>query len=314
MLHNLCGARDCAMPTPNVLSEISAAQRQRLAFIEFRLWFYGQVSRKEVLDRFEVATAAGTRDMILYRDLAPMNLVYDRKVYRYLPTFEPLFAHPVDRVLASLTSGFGAGEPPSTGAPFPHDIPARLNQPDLATLSMVTRAISSRTPLRLTYHSMKTGAVARVIVPHALVDSGLRWHVRAYDRTQGEFRDLVLTRMEQVEPLDAAGHGLSGVLTHEKPGADDQWNQQVVLDLVPHPAHPHPSSIEKDFGMSRGRLLVTLRAATAGYVLRQWQVDCSPEARLKGSEFRLWLANGRQLDGVGSAVLAPGFSMHGSRA
>jgi hypothetical protein len=302
------------MPTPNVLSEISAAQRQRLAFIEFRLWFYGQVSRKEVLDRFEVATAAGTRDMILYRDLAPMNLVYDRKIYRYLPTFEPLFVHPVDRVLASLTSGFGAGEPPSAGVPFPHDIPARLNQPDLATLSTVTRAISSHAPLRLTYHSMKTGAVPRVIVPHALVDSGLRWHVRAYDRTQGEFRDLVLTRMEQVELLDAVGDGVSGVLTYEKPSADDQWNRQVVLDLVPHPAHPHPLSIERDFGMSLGRLSVTLRAATAGYVLRQWQVDCSPEARLRGPEFRLWLANGRQLDQVGSAVLAPGFSVNGSRA
>jgi hypothetical protein len=66
-------------------------------------------------------------------------------------------------------------------------------------------------------------------------------------------------------------------------------------------------SIEKDFGMQAGRLSVTLRAATAGYVLRQWQVDCSPDARMRGPEFRLWLADGQQLDGVDNAVLAPGY-------
>jgi hypothetical protein len=295
------------MQTPLDRSDMPAAQRQRLAYIEFRLWFYGEVCRKDVLDRFEVATAAGTRDMILYRDLAPTNLVYDRKAYRYLPTFVPLFTHPVDRVLASLTSGFGAGEPYSAGALLPHAVPDRLNQPDLATLATVTRAIHSGTSLQLTYHSMKTGAVPRVIVPHALVDSGLRWHVRAFDRTKAQFRDLVLTRMEQVKPLAASVEGMPGVLAHERLSADEQWNRTVALDLVPHPAHPHPLSIEKDFGMSSGRLTVTLRAAAAGYVLRQWQVDCTPDARMTGPEFRLWLADCRQLAGVDNAVLAPGF-------
>ena len=44
-------------------------------------------------------------------------------------------------------------------------------------------AIHGNQALKLTYHSMSTGAVLREIVPHALVDSGLRWHVLAYDRT-----------------------------------------------------------------------------------------------------------------------------------
>jgi predicted DNA-binding transcriptional regulator YafY len=135
----------------------------------------------------------------------------------------------------------------------------------------------------------------------------LRWHVRAFDRTKAQFRDLVLTRMEQVKPLAASVEGMPGVLAHERLSADEQWNRTVALDLVPHPAHPHPLSIEKDFGMSSGRLTVTLRAAAAGYVLRQWQVDCSPDAHMKGPEFRLWLADCRQLAGVDNAVLAPGF-------
>ena len=293
--------------TTILLNDLSAAQRQRLAYIEFRVWFFGEVTRKDVLDRFGLATAAGTRDMVLYRDLAPNNVAYEGKVYRYQPTFTPLFEHQAERVLAMLTAGFGEGEPPSMGESLPHAVPARLNQPPLDILAAVTRAIHGGYPLRLTYHSMKTGAVAREIVPHALVESGLRWHVRAYDRTKGEFRDLVLTRMENIEPLENQST-VNPVQSHELPAADAQWQKEINLDLLPHPAHPHPSSIARDFGMGAlGALRVTLRAAVAGYVLRQWQVDCSPDARLREREFRLWLADTAQLNGVDNAVLAPGF-------
>ena len=298
--------------TTILLNDLSAAQRQRLAYIEFRVWFFGEVTRKDVLDRFGLATAAGTRDMVLYRDLAPNNVAYEGKVYRYQPTFTPLFEHQAERVLAMLTAGFGEGEPPSMGESLPHAVPARLNQPPLDILAAVTRAIHGGYPLRLTYHSMKTGAVAREIVPHALVDSGLRWHVRAYDRTKGEFRDLVLTRMENIEPIENQST-VNPVQSHELPAADAQWQKEINLDLLPHPAHPHPSSIARDFGMGAlGALRVTLRAAVAGYVLRQWQVDCSHDARLRGREFRLWLADTAQLNGVDNAVLAPGFVKGGA--
>ncbi|MFA7580639.1 WYL domain-containing protein [Castellaniella sp.] len=286
------------------LLEFSAAQRQRLAYIEFRVWFHGQVARKDVLERFEVATAAGTRDLALYRDLAPRNVVYERKAYHYLPSFVPLFCHDVDRVLAMLTSGFGMSEPATSAAPISHAVPVRLNQPRLEDLATVTRAIQGGYALGLTYHSITDGPQHREIVPHALVDSGLRWHARAFDRTRGRFQDLVLTRMAQAEPVSGrAGESVP----EEQAMADEQWNRMVVLHFVPHPAQPYPRSIERDLGMRHGRLTVTIRAAVAGYMLRQWLVDCSRDACLKGPEFRLWLADVGQLDGVSNAVLAPGY-------
>lgn len=291
------------MTTVAELSAMSAAQRQRLAFIEFRAWFYGEVARKHVLERFEVATAAGTRDMALYKELAPGNVRYEQKLYRYLPGFKPLFHHDVDRTLAALTLGFGAGEPAATGELLSHAVPARLNQPALDTLAAVTRAIHNRQALSLVYHSMKSGPGERVIVPHSLVDSGLRWHVRAFDRVKGNFRDLVLTRMEQVE----SPASIALPAAHESMAADTAWQHQITLVLKPHPAHPHPKVIAKDFGMQRGQLTVVLRAATAGYVLRQWQVDCTVDARLRGPEFRLCLADPAQLAGISSAPLAPGY-------
>ena len=291
----------------SALSELSAAQRQRLAYIEFRLWFYGEVARKDVLQRFEVATAAGTRDMALYKELAPNNVSYERKAYRYVPTFVPLFQHEVGQVLVALTSGFGAGEPVASGELISHAIPVSLNQPRLETLAAVTRAIEGGYALKLTYYSMKKGMGTRVIVPHSLVDSGLRWHVRAFDRTKGHFRDLVLTRMERVLPVTGAA---AEPAEHELVSADQQWSLQIPLDLMPHPAHLHPKTIERDFGMQDGRLSVSVRAAVAGYVLRQWQVDCSADAHLQGAEFRLRLADTRQLDGVDNAVLAPGYVLN----
>ena len=291
------------MEQDNPLSALSAAQRLRLAFIEFRVWFYGEVARKHVLERFEIATAAGTRDLMLYKQLAPNNVSYDQKHYRYLPTFSPLFQHDADKVLAALTAGVSAADTGRSSETISHAAPKRLNQPTLDTLATVTRAIHAGQVLSLTFLSMKKGPGKRIIVPHSLVDSGLRWHVRAFDRTKGHFRDLVLTRMEDVRALEDC----SPPVPQELIAADTQWNRMFTLTLIPHPSRPHPEVIAKDFGMQQGQLKVSLRGAVAGYVMRQWQVDCSPDASMRGQEIRLRLADPATLHGAGSAALAPGY-------
>ena len=291
------------MEQDNPLSALSAAQRLRLAFIEFRVWFYGEVARKHVLERFEIATAAGTRDLMLYKQLAPNNVSYDQKHYRYLPTLSPLLQHDADKVLAALTAGVSAADTGRSSETISHAAPKRLNQPTLDTLATVTRAIHAGQVLSLTFLSMKKGPGKRIIVPHSLVDSGLRWHVRAFDRTKGHFRDLVLTRMENVHALTDC----SPPAPQELMAADTQWNRIFTLTLIPHPSRPHPEVIAKDFGMQQGQLKVSVRGAVAGYVMRQWQVDCSPDASMRGQEIRLRLADPATLHGAGSAALAPGY-------
>ncbi len=206
----------------DLLDDLSSAQRERLAFIEFRLWFLGEVTRKDIIVRFGVATAAGTRDLALYLELAPENMEYAGKVHRYRSSFKPLFQHQVQRVLSALTSGFGEGERGGDAYLIANDIPARLNQPQLESLAIITRAIHGNYPLKLTYHSMKTGTRQREIVPLALVDSGLRWHVRAYDRSKQEFRDWGITRMEKVTPLNEYDPK-NQVQPHEQLSADVDW-------------------------------------------------------------------------------------------
>ena len=62
-----------------------------------------------------------------------------------------------------------------------------------------------------------------------------------------------------------------------------------------------------DYGMQNGALSMKLRAATAGYILRKWSVDCSPDHRLKEEQYRLWLSDPLALYGVENAKLAPGY-------
>ena len=62
-----------------------------------------------------------------------------------------------------------------------------------------------------------------------------------------------------------------------------------------------------DYGLHDGVLRLRLRAAIAGYVLRKWSVDCSPDHRLQGPEYRLWLKDHLSLYGVETAAFAPGY-------
>ncbi|HUX65502.1 MAG TPA: WYL domain-containing protein, partial [archaeon] len=58
------------------LGKLSQTQRERLAFIEFRLYFLGEVGRTDLMQRFGVAPAGATRDFALYKELFPNNVAF----------------------------------------------------------------------------------------------------------------------------------------------------------------------------------------------------------------------------------------------
>lgn len=60
--------------------------------------------------------------------------------------------------------------------------------------------------------------------------------------------------------------------------------------------------------MQDGVLRIKSRAAFAGYVLRRWYIDSSPNHRLDPASHHLWLKNFQPLYGVESSALAPGYS------
>lgn len=285
------------------LSSLSRGQQERLSYIDFRLYFLGELRRTDVIDRFGIAPAGATRDIALYKELAPDNLFLDNaKVYRPSSTFAPLFEHPAQRVLTALSQGFGEGIGLPNKSLVRCEVPALLSQPKMSVLAPITTAINLGKAIHLWYTSVESGRSEREIVPLALVSNSVRWHVRAFDRKHREFRDFVLSRMDSPSILHE-----SPIAREETLESDVQWSRIIELELVRHPGYKRPEAVLLDYEMPDGVLRLKVRAAQAGYLLRLWSVDCSPDHRLKGPEFALWLRDSLALYGATNAHLAPGY-------
>lgn len=290
--------------TTNPFADVSQAQLERLAFIEFRLYFLGDVRRQDVMERFNIAPAAATRDFALYKEACPNNISFDgsSKTYVLGEAFQAVFPHKTERVLMMLSQGFGDGVTQMDEPLLPCELPVLFSRPTLDILAPVTRAIYQQKAVKLHYCSLTSGYSEREIVPFALANDGLRWHVRAFDRRSGEFRDFVFTRMDSTELLTN-----STPAKHERPANDDQWNRMVELELVPHPDRKDQAITERDYGMVNGVLCLKLRAAMVGYVLRQLWVDCSADHHIDDEWCRLWLKDHLALHGVKNAFLSLGY-------
>lgn len=287
-----------------MLDSLSFAQKQRLAYIDFCLLFKGVVGRQDLINRFEVGLSAGSRDFTLYKELAPTNLRYDSADKRYFQTneFKPVFEHDAQKTLTKLANNISDGFDGIGDIHFPVEAPSSLNVPDIFIVARLVQAILQNKAVSVIYTSLTSGSGARELVPHAIVDNGLRWHVRAYDRKSQSFRDFVLTRVSKVTIKEQAQ-------PDEQASADQEWQRLIPLQLVPHPKNvAFSTAIEMDYGMENAQLLINVRAAMAGYLLRRWNVDCTERGTLKGPEYQLWLQNRFTLNQVQNLAIAPGFT------
>lgn len=286
-----------------MLEDISFAQKQRLAYIDFSLMFKGSIFRLDLINRFEVGLSAGSRDFKLYKELAPNNFEYNTQQKRYFqtPEFKPLFDHDAKRTLMKLANDISDGFDAVGDIHFPIEASSNLNVPDIFIVARLVQAILNNKAVNVTYTSLSSGTGERELAPHAIVDNGLRWHLRAYDRKSQSFRDFVLTRISKVTIMETPEQV-------ELATQDADWQRLVPLVLVPHPQNiEHPIAIEMDYGMESGELLLNVRAAMAGYLLRRWNVDCTEQGELTGAEYQLWLKNRTMLANVQNLAIAPGY-------
>lgn len=286
-------------------SQLSQTQKERLFHIDFRLYFLGSVNRNDLVSRFGIKEAAATRDITLYKELAPKNLEYDTKAKTYIQRegFSPLFNYSSHQALAALLHGYGDDFVSTSHTFEAAEAPTQLHLPASDILAFLTRAIYNQQAISIHYRSLSSGLTQREVVPHSLIDNGLRWHVRAFDRLRQQFSDFVINRIEQPCLLESRV-----VSDTETKAADQQWNQFVELQLAPHPSLRYPETIAHEYGLQNGELTLSVRAAVAGYVLRRWNVDCSDNHALIGPEYHLWLKNRQALAEIGNLVLAPGYS------
>ncbi|CAM4439775.1 WYL domain-containing protein [Pseudoalteromonas maricaloris] len=283
---------------------VSYVQKQRLAYIDFLLMFRGYFSRSDLTAKFEMGMANATRDIALYKELSPNNIELENSTKQYLQSknFKPLFNHDAKKTLVKLANDITDGFDAIGDISFPIDAPSQLNIPDIFIVAKLVQAILNKKPVNVIYTSLSSGSASRELIPHSIVDNGLRWHVRAFDRKTKSFRDFVLTRVSKVTIKDQI------IEPYEDKLEDHQWMRMMPLQLVPHPKNvQHPTAIAMDYGMDNGVLELNVRAALAGYLLRRWNVDCTLNAELSGGEYQLWLKNRQTLYGAENLAIAPGY-------
>lgn len=249
------------------------AQRYRL--IETVAWWEGRLITGHLMQSFGISRQQASKDISGYiNDHAPGNLVYDKQVKGYVPApgFQPRFIDFSASAYLHLLIQNNERAEHLEGLRLACAHTQALEVPDRSIRPEILRPLlkACREGLRLEteYVSLSSPEPEiRLIAPHTLVNTGMRWHVRAYCEKNREFRDFVLSRFRgEPDLLDKTEQGID---------LDEDWNTEVTVVIQPdqrlEPAQK--AIIETDFGMLDGVLEVPSRRALVKYVLQRYQID-----------------------------------------
>ncbi|GGB82061.1 WYL domain-containing protein [Marinobacterium zhoushanense] len=249
----------------------------RYRYIEIIALWEGRLTTNHLCNTFGIRRQQASRDISHYKTLAEHNLDYDTSLKGYTPSpsFQPIFTKGyVDEYLNlldshSLLDGFVQRIDLPSANTFVIRAPQRRAEPEI--VRKVVEACRTKQRLELNYASMTnpTGE-ERIIVPHALVSSGYRWHVRAYCEKNRDYRDFVLGRILECGDL-------MGEVEYELPD-DSLWHEQIELRLIPNPhLTPEQRTLVRHERCFQGDVLILkTRKATAVYLLQLLQVPTSP--------------------------------------
>lgn len=263
-------------------------QQRRFEFLEWKMFWENRVIRSDVERTFGISTPQASVDLRNYREIAPGNLKSTARGYKPSSKFKPRFLIPsADRLLLQLRAAF-LGVIPTSDLWFRETPPVEV-APDIARsvspecLRQLLMAMRERVALEIRYHAL-TGARRRAIAPHALAFDGHRWHVRAWCCDKEDFRDFVLSRIDEIGDTS---------LAQFDPDHDIEWATKVMLRLKPHRGlSPEQSkAIELDYGMVDGRLDIEMRASLAFYFIRRMNLDVPVSQELTPERLQLELEN-----------------------
>ena len=245
---------------------------QRYRYIETFAFWEGRVNANHLMDYFGIKRSAAQACLSAYNnEIAPRNLVYDTSIKGFLPTeqFVPILTKGHLQEYASLINEetkICASD--ITSVPYTHHLPLPTINIDPRIVRIIIQACKQHTRLDVDYRSIaKPDLEGRIIIPHSLIFSGMRWHVRAYCEKSQAFKDFVLSRFFAI-PEEM---GEADITAQD----DTAWQTQVDVIFVPdHRLTPEQKIIvEHDYGMQNGRLLVTTRGPLVQYLMHAMRVD-----------------------------------------
>ncbi len=253
---------------------LSWGVERRLEFIEFRLFWEGGVNRSDIIEKFGVSVPQASKDLTLYQERAPLNIIYDKSAKRYVPSreFNPRFMNPepadylnqlrsVSEGILDQTSSWIGWFPPYGAAPAPQ------RGVDAGTLRLVISAIRQSEAIEVRYQSLSHQEPRwRWLAPHAIGFDGFRWHARAYCGIDHKFKDFLLSRI-----LAMRGKRPSDVSS----AADTDWRAEVVIEVGPNPelSETQQKVVALDYGMRDGKARIPVRKALLYYTVKRLGLD-----------------------------------------
>lgn len=294
-----CLMSEIKMAVDQSVNGIKRATQQRLQYIELMAYYTGVVTRGEVAKAFGISDAAATKDLKFYSQIAPDNLIYKHNVFGFVPStsFKEVFTDLEPRQVLPMI----AANLPFVGQSMEENLlygvstellplPQRL--PNKEVVAQVIRAIKQKTKLSVIYSSLtdRDSSKARIIEPHSLINTGLRWHIRAYSEDTYDFRDFVLSRVQQAQQLaDKA---------ESNPEYDDDWMEPINLQLTPHPklSEEKRKILMTDYAATDDVIEFTVRRALLAYVLQRLSVDTTEDHSLNPNAYQLIMMNRDEIE------------------
>lgn len=261
----------------SLVEDRSLSQAERLAFIDYKIMYLGEVSRQDIIEEFSIGQAAASNDMRLYRELRPANSRLDHATKRTIitpETYVPLVNIDAHTALDFIKNGFCRSrlEPGVPSLPVetidPRLAPGALNDEQVAA---VTRAMKGQYGVECEYESRNSANTdKRVLFPIALFVDRQSWYVRAFDQGAARFKNFKLSRIKSTPCA------LGSDLQFPKVGGylekDTQWHTLVPLELVV--ADPeNVQQLTREFGLEHGRKIVVCRAALIYFARVNWRID-----------------------------------------
>lgn len=247
----------------------------RYRYIEIISLWEGRLTTGHLTRCFGIGRQQASKDINFYvREIAPGNIEYDKYLKGYRPTalFQPRVTRgTADEYLHLMTRdeqimGVFESLPLTTANVEQLSPPGRDVSPGI--LRPMIQAARSQQRLEVDYVSLHSpDREGRIIVPHTLVFTGFRWHVRAWCEKNLGYRDFVLSRFRgEAELLDASVHNEAN---------DSDWQRIVDVVIAPDPrlSPAQQAVIADDYAMRDGQLILRTRATLVSYLLRLLQLD-----------------------------------------
>lgn len=270
----------------------------RYRLIEIIAMWEGRLTTNHLQDTFGIGRQQASKDINTYKEeIGPGNLEYDKKLKGYKPTdaFKPVvttgtadeYLHLLNRnndlsqTFDTLTLDVGNTEVLS--------VPIRNISPKV--LRPIVSAARQQKRLDVEYVSIHNpDHDGRVIVPHSIVFTGLRWHVRAWCEKNQQYRDFVLSRFRGIPELmdEKSEHGIDG---------DKAWNTRVTIKIKPDTRlnREQKTVVAKDYGMKNNVLAIKTRGPLVHYALQQLQID-DKVLRGKPSAQQIMISNYKEIE------------------